>query len=210
MPRRSVIAQCLALAAPIAASIAATGPGSAAEFVAGEFSFSDELGGFRLLSASGVGTPDDPVVIVEELPGIDPVILVIRRRMLPRDDLHPSYTELTLVKHVVNLSERVWAGFEIELQEILRKPSVYSDGLSFKQFAANPEDVASGSFTHNDRRFEPYDRILFQNGAVDPGETAWFRVTITDPTPVSEFYLLQDPNLLSAELPQSGRSYASR
>lgn len=183
---------------------------SAAEFRAGDYSFSDELGGFRLLSASGVGTPENPVVIVEELPGIDPVILVIRRHMLPRDDLAPSQAQLTLVKHVVNASERVWAGFEIELQEILKKPSVYSDGLSFKQFAANPDDVASGSFTHNDRRFEPYDRILFQNGAVDPGATAWFRVTITDPTPVSEFYLLQDPNLLSAELPRSGRSFASR
>jgi hypothetical protein len=151
--------------------MAAVSLASAAEFVAGDFSFSDELGGFRLLSASGVGTPDDPVVIVEELPGVDPVILVIRRRILPRDDLRPSYTELTLVKHVVNTSERVWAGFEIELQEILKKPSVYSDGLSFKQFAANPEDVASGSFTENERRFEPYDRILFQSGAVDPGVT---------------------------------------
>jgi hypothetical protein len=209
MPRRSVVALRLVLAAPITASIAAASVGSAAEFRAGDYSFSDELGGFRLLSASGVGTPEDPVVLVEELPGIDPVVLVIRRRTLPRDDLAPAQSQLTLVKHVVNTSERVWAGFEIELQEILKKPSVYSDGLSFKQFAANPEDVASGSFTENDRRFEPYDRILFQSGAVDPGATAWFRVTITDPTPVPVFYLLQDPNLLSAEMQGGGRSFAA-
>ena len=52
---------------------------SAAEFAAGGYSFSDELGGFRLLSASGTGTPDDPIVVVEEIAEAAPVVLVIRR-----------------------------------------------------------------------------------------------------------------------------------
>ena len=39
----------------------------AAEFTAGGYVFSDELGGFRLLSASGSGTPEDPIIVVEEL-----------------------------------------------------------------------------------------------------------------------------------------------
>ncbi len=68
--------------------------------------------------------------------------------------------------------------------------------------------MQSDKFTLNNRRFEPYDRITFQGGSVDPDEAVRFRLTITDPTPVPEFYLLQDPNLLAAGLPVTGRSFA--
>ena len=197
----------VAVALMAMASAAAT---HAAEFFAGGFSFSDELGGFRLVSVTGTGTASDPIVVVEEIPGIEPVTLVIRRHALADGTPHTAHSQLTLVKAVINRSNRVWAGFEVELQEILDEPSVYGDGLSFKQFAASPEDVGSDTFTLNDRRFEPYDRISFQGGSVDPEATARFRLTITDPTPVSEFYLLQDPNLVSAQLPLAGRSVAAR
>ena len=209
MRRPPIVARLLALAALLAASGIATA-GAAAEFFAGSYSFSDELGGFRLVSASGSGTADDPFVIVEELASVDPVILVIRRHDRREIGPHPAQIQLTLVKQVVNRSNRVWAGFEVELQEILNEPSVYSDGLSFKQFAAQPMDVESDVFSLNERRFEPYDRITFQGGSVDPDAAVRFRFTITDPTPVREFYLLQDPNLLSAGLPASGRSFAVR
>lgn len=197
----------IAVALMAMASAAAT---HAAEFFAGGFSFSDELGGFRLISVTGTGTASDPIVVVEEIPGIEAVTLVIRRHALADGTPHTAHSQLTLVKAVINRSNRVWAGFEVELQEILDEPSVYGDGLSFKQFAASPEDVGSDTFTLNDRRFEPYDRISFQGGSVDPEATARFRLTITDPTPVSEFYLLQDPNLVSAQLPLAGRSVAAR
>ncbi len=104
----------------------------------------------------------------------------------------------------------MWAGFELELQEVLGKPSDYGDGLSFKQFAAEPPDVASDSFAKNERLFEPYDRIEFLDGHVDPDASAMFRVTITDPTPVAEYYLVQDPKLLAAGLPLKKRSLAAR
>jgi hypothetical protein len=194
----------LALAALIAA------PAAAAEFSAGGYSFSDELGGFRLLSASGTGTTDDPVIVTEELVDVAPITLVIRNHDLFRNKGGVGQSELTLVKHVVNRSKRVWAGFEFELQEVLHKPSDYGDGLSFKQFAAAPSDVASDAFAKNERLFEPYDRIEFLDGHVDPDASAMFRVTITDPTPVAEYYLLQDPKVLSAGLPQAGRSLAAR
>ena len=201
------IVRSVAVAAFTAAGAAVA---AAAEFFAGDYSFSDELGGFRLISATGSGTTTDPIVLVEEVPSTDPVTLVIRRQ--PRADgaPHPVHSQLTLVKAVVNRSNRVWAGFEVELQEILDKPSVYGDGLSFKQFAANPDDVGSDAFTMNNRRFEPYDRITFLGGSLDPGGTARFRLTITDPTPVGEFYLLQNPSLLSAERPLAGHSLAAR
>ncbi len=183
---------------------------SAAEFFTGGYSFSDELGGFRLLSASGTGTAADPVVVKEELLDVAPVTLVIRNRDIFGKHGGIGQLELTLVKQVTNRSERVWAAFEIELQEVLGKPSDYGDGLSFKQFAAKPPDVASDLFQKNQRMFEPYDRIDFLDGHVDPGKTVSLRVTITDPTPVAEYYLVQDPQLLSAGLPPTRVFAASK
>ena len=198
---------CQALVALGAAWMLGSGAAGAAEVFAGGYSFSDELGGFRVLSASGAGTPSDPIVLREEIEEAAPVTLVIRRG----PDLAQAQamlTRLTLVKIVVNRSQRVWAGFEVELQEILRQPSDYDDGLSFNQVGTRPPDASSNSFSDNNRLFEPYDRISFENGYVDPEGTAEFKVTITDPTPIPEFYLVQDPKLLSAELPV-GRSLAA-
>lgn len=197
------------MTAGLAASLALALPARAAEFMAGGYSFSDELGGFRLLSATGSGTPDDPVVISEEIFEVAPVTLVIRNLTLGNGRNGAIQAQLTLIKNVTNRTERVWAAFEMELQEILKRPSVYADGLSFKQFAALPPDVGSDSFAQNERRFEPYDRIEFLNGHVDPEATAEFRLVITDPTPRPEFYLVQDPKLLAAELPERARSFAS-
>ena len=183
------------------------GVSSAAEFTAAGYSFSDELGGFRLLSASGSGKPEDPVIITEEILDVAPVTLVIRNLNLVEG--RPLQAQLTLEKRVTNRSVRVWGAFEMELQEIKGKPSVYSDGLSFKQFAASDDDVSSDSFAQNERDFEPYDRIQFLQGHVDPDATAAFKVTITDATPVPEFYLVQDPKLLSASLPMAHRDFAA-
>ena len=99
---------------------------------------------------------------------------------------------------VQNRSGRVWAGYDLELQEELDKPSVYGDGLSFDQIGKEEESVASDSFSTNRRRFEPYDRISFERGHVNPDGSARFTVRITDPTPVAEFFLLQDPRLVYA------------
>jgi hypothetical protein len=191
-----------ALAGALLAAIGSADAG-AVELFAGGFSFSDELGGFRLVSASGEGTAGDPIVVVEEIEEVAPITLVIRRRFRLDDPMRPGYAPLVLEKVVVNRSLRVWAGFEIELQEILRRPSVYGDGLSFNQFGAQPPDVTADSFADNERLYEPYDRIRFSNGHVDPEATVRFRFIITDPTPLVEFYLVQDPKLLSVGLPVS-------
>ena len=173
----------------------------AAEFFAGGYSFSDELGGFRLLSASGHGSATEPVVVVEEIDEAASITLVIRRHASGPGARRPSFAPLNLVKVVANRSRLAWAGFEVELQEIAGKPSTYGDGLSFNQFAAKPPDVGSDAFADSNRLFEPADRILFENGFVDPEATAQFKFTITDPTPTAMFYLVQDPKLLSAGLP---------
>ncbi len=202
-PRPPVLCGLAVLAALLGAR-----PGGAAEFSAGIYSFSDELGGFKLLSATGTGTADDPVVLVEEFDDVAASTLVIRNRALQSGDEMSAHVSLSLVKEIVNRSKRVWAGFELELQEQLRKPSVYGDGLSFKQFDALSGDVGSDAFLNNERLFEPYDIIEFSNGHVDPGAAARLWMTITDPTPVPEFYLVEDPKLLSAGLSPGGTDVA--
>ena len=53
-------------------------------WAAGSLTFSDELGGFKLLSVTGSGSFLDPIVIVEEIMDVGPAVLVIRRRERPR------------------------------------------------------------------------------------------------------------------------------
>lgn len=187
------------LAASALAAMLAVEGAAAAELTSGDYALSDELGGFRLVAVSGTGTSDDPLVVVEEIEEAAPVTLVIRRHGAA-SRLQAGVGQLTLDKVVVNRSRRIWSGFDMELQEILKKPSDYGDGLSFKQFAAEPPDIASDTFLENERDFEPYDRIRFQNGHVDPDATARFHLTITDPTPTPVFYLVQEPKLLSANI----------
>jgi hypothetical protein len=204
MPRTRTVSNWLRivpLGLGVLAGLGLSATGRATELGAGSYLFSDELGGFRLLAISGSGTPADPIVLVEEIEEAVPVTLVVRRLPGTARTGKAGFSALTLEKVVINRSERVWAGFEIELQEILGRPSVYTDGLSFNQLGAVQPDVSSDSFAENNRLFEPYDRIRFQSGFVDPDATARFKITITDPTPDLEFYIVQDPKLLSAGLP---------
>lgn len=183
----------------------ALGPGEthAKVWTAGGLTFSDELGGFRLISVSGLGSIEDPIVIVEELTGIDPVVLVIRGQQ----DRAPGAATggdviagrpilyLAVIKIVLNRSRRVWGGFDLELQQELGSPSPYGDGLSFDQMGGFGARLHSDRFAANRQIYEPYDRVRFELGSVDPGAQARFRFFITDPTPVPEFYLLQEPRL---------------
>lgn len=165
----------------------------------GPFTFSDELGGFRITGVSGTGSKVDPIVITEELLSATPVTLVIRanRPIRPYDSSSPDFvTGFTYFRFVIqNASAQAWIEFEFELQEILGKASLFSDGLSFDQRRVNGLEITSDSFTTFSRDFEPYDRLLFQNGKVDPKKVAGFSFMVTDFTPRWEFYLVQDPRI---------------
>ncbi len=189
-------------------------PATADAWTAAGLTFSDEFGGFRLISVSGSGSIADPIVIVEEITDVGPATMVIRGAQVRRDktsaELTTTFTNLVVVKVVTNLTERVWIGFELELQEEYRHPSPYDDGLSFDQMNVFSENsVQSDSFSYSRRINEPYDRVRFQEGSVSPGETVRFRFNITDPTPDPEFFLLQEPQLLVAALPPAARHLAA-
>jgi len=169
-------------------------------WLAGAYSFSDELGGFRIRSASGTGTKADPIVIGEELYSASPVTLVIRAtKPIRAFDFSGEYANgfIYLRMQVMNASDLGWVEFEFELQEILGEPSLFGDGLSFDQRRSDAEAISSSSFAHFDRDFEPYDRLLFTNGKIDPRRIGSFGFLVTDYTPTSIFYLVQDPRIPS-------------
>lgn len=164
----------------------------------GAYSFSDELGGFRITGASGIGTRDDPLVITEELNSATPVTLTIRTTK-PIQAFGPAGEFANGIMYmridVLNNSGQAWIEFQFELQEILNQPSVFGDGLSFDQRNKTPDNIWSSNFADFDREFEPYDRVLFRNGKVDPLKTARFEFLMTDYTPRWTFYLVQDPRI---------------
>ena len=181
--------------------------------MAGGFVFSDDLGGFRLLSVSGSGVAEDPIVIVEEIIEAEPVVLRVNRvggRPSPGLSGGLGFLNLAVIKIVINASRRVWGGFDLELQQELSKPSGYGDGLSFDQLNTTREPFDSDRFALHRQLFEPYDRVRFQDGYVDPGDTVRFSFRITDPTPTAEFFLVQDPQLLMARRVVPGPSLAAR
>lgn len=167
----------------------------------GAYSFSDELGGFRIRGVSGKGTRADPIVLEEELNSASPVTLTIRtiKPIQPFDSTGDYASGIIYMRiNALNSSGHAWAEFQFELQEVLDQPSVFGDGLSFDQRNKTPENIASSNFTTFDRNFEPYDRLLFTRGKVDPLETAEFEFLITDYTPRWTFYLMQDPRIPSS------------
>lgn len=187
------------------AGFAVSPPATADEYsgrwYAGAYSFSDELGGFRILGVSGTGARDDPFVVVEEFHSSSPVTLTIRAtaplRPFDRSGLFAS-GDLHLRIEAVNGSGQAWVEFEFELQEVRDRPSLFGDGLSFDQRGEKTEVIGSDSFARFSRDFEPYDRLLYRDGHVDPGASAGFSFFITDFTPRSEFYLVQDPRIPSS------------
>ena len=170
-------------------------------FETGAYSFSDELGGFRILSATGAGTKENPFVITQELTTATPVTMVIRTiRPIRPFDFSGMYANgfLHLRLEILNNSRLPWLEFEFELQERLGKASVFGDGLSFDQRRTDTETIASRTFLAFNRAFEPYDRLLFREGKVDHLETADFIFMVSDFTPRWEFFLVQDPRIPSS------------
>ena len=168
---------------------------------AGNYSFSDELGGFAIRAIAGKGSRASPIIIEQEFYSASPVTLTVRAAAVADtvDDvgnLATSALFFTLV--TLNASGQSWIEFEFELQEILNHPSEFGDGLSFDQRRENVDNIHSTAFKRYSRDFEPYDRLRFSEGKVDPRETAEFEFALTDFTPRWTFYIVQDPRIPSS------------
>lgn len=168
------------------------------DLVGSPYAFSDELGGFAIAGVSGIGTRDDPIRITQDYLTVAPATLVIRaiRPINPFGVPGPFATgTLHIVLDVRNGSGTPWVGFELELQERYREPSVYGDGLSFDQRRQEAGSARSDAFRSARTDYEPFDRLLFEDGALDPDAVGEFRFLITDLTPLAIFYVRLDPHV---------------
>jgi len=184
-------------AAALAPLLVGAGPTDDGQWLAGGYAFTDELGGFRIVAIRGTGTRSDPVVLTQELYSASEMVLTIRAvGPLPPDaETARAGMVLYLELETMNASELAWVEFSYELQAHLGEPSTYGDGLSFDQAHAELGTISSNAFAAYSRDYEPYDRILFRDGKVDPRETAVFSFLITDLTPAYQFHLVQDPRI---------------
>ncbi len=165
---------------------------------AGGLIFSDELGGFEILSVSGAGTEEDPIVLVQRLAHVDPVVLVIRfaddTSNRPFTMSNPFFFRSAIKTVIINDSRFPWVGFDFELQQVRDEPSVYGDGLSFDQMQTFADrHIRSNRFRHLMAAQEPYDRLRFRDGSVDPGGDVEFDVNLLDVSPMPEFFILLHP-----------------
>jgi hypothetical protein len=175
--------------------------GDDGRWLAGAYSFSDELGGFHITGVRGKGTETDPIIVSQELLSATPVTLVIRTTRPIRPFEAPDFYAngiLHMRVELLNNSGLAWVEFEFELQELLGQASVFGDGLSFDQRRSDKSNISSDSFAEFSRDFEPYDKLLFRNGKIDPKRAGAFGFLITDFTPKRQFYLVQDPRIPSA------------
>ena len=180
--------------------ILAGGSAAAATWTVGGLSFSDEPGGARLLGASGTGAPDDPIVLIEEIVGPGPATLEIRNDRTGHLDVSPAigFLMLSVVKIIVNRGPWRWAGFDLELMTGPDQPSVYTDGLSFDQPQTFQRAARADRFRQTIHEDEPFDRIRFDGGQVDPAEYLRLDFDILDANGTAVFYLVQRPIILLA------------
>jgi hypothetical protein len=178
----------------------APGHGIAETWTTGGLSFSDELGGTRLVGASGTGSRDDPIILLEEITGAGPAVLVVRNARTGHLDVSPALGFLTLsvVKIIANRGPWAWTGFDLELRRTLDQPSLYTDGLSFDQPQTFARVAKADRFAQTLQDDEPFDRIRFDGGNVDPTEYLRLAFDIVDVNGAAVFYLVQRPIVLFA------------
>jgi len=174
------------LAGPLAAN--------AAPVTVEGITFSDERGDFNIVKVTGKGTVSDPFIVVEEVTGGTPILIIrgFNERFGNRIGSQ-HIMGMALTKMVINHTDAAWTQYRLELRSKPDAPSTYGDGLSFAQGWKAMPPVVSSNFRHVQVTDEPYDAVDFDQGRVERDQAASFDVFLTDMTPKPEIYLLQAP-----------------
>lgn len=177
----------------LAAAALSPAPARSEAFSLEGLTFSDEFGGFRLISVTGRGTRQDPFVVVEEITNPKQAVLVIRGldRNFGNRIGSQHLTGFYVQKIAVNNSGVPWRSYKLELREFPDHPSSYSDGLSFGQGVLDKIPSLSDKFTDVREYDEPRDSVEFREGEVLPGDKVNFEVAITHSLGASIFYFIQ-------------------
>lgn len=175
-------------------------PANADPIQIGSISFSDELGGFELIAVTGSGSEDDPFILFQRMRHNGPAILVVRLEDATADGGMTgqinSFFRSALTAIIINDGNLPWIGFDFELQQERDQPSVYGDGLSFDQPQTfKSRAMQSNRFSELTNAAEPFDRLRFRGGGVDPGADAEFSINLLDVSPISRFYIVQQPRV---------------
>jgi hypothetical protein len=181
-------------------------PAVAAAVTVEGITFSEGCGDFTIVKVTGTGTLLDPFVIVEEVTGGTP-ILVIRGFDEPFGDRIGSSHAMgmAITKIVINRTGAPWTEYRLELRTRLDQPSTIYDGLSFAQGWSHAPRVSSSSFHDAQVIDEPYDAVNFDQGQVEPDQAASFDFFITampGMPPKPQIFLLQEPARSVAQLRQ--------
>jgi hypothetical protein len=184
----------LAFALLLLAVAFAPSPARAKPFTVAGITFSDEQGDFTILKVTGTGTLEDPFVVLEDVTGDTP-ILVIRGMNYGFGNRIGSQHIIgfAIAKIAINHTGSSWTQYRMELRTTPTEPSPYGDGLSFAQGYSGGPPVTSSGFRHVKVIDEPFDAIDFDDGQIKPGESVSFDFFITDMTPKPEIFLLQEP-----------------
>ena len=190
---RRWLAACMVCLSPVA--------GHAGAWTTGGLTFSDELGGVRILGVSGNGSRDDPIILIQEMIGAGPAVLIIHNDRTGHLNVSPAIGFLTLsvVTSIANQGPWAWSGFDLELWRTLDQPSVYTDGLSFDQPQNFSRIAKADRFEKTEQEDEPFDRIRFDGGRVEPASVLQLDFDIVDANGTPVFYLVQRPIVLFAQ-----------
>ena len=166
----------------------------------GGLTFAEVTGDFTLVSAMGLGTEANPIILTETLTGstgldFNMSISGLSANFGNRANLSGFISSFWLQKVVTNNTGVAWNFFDHELQEVLGTPSSEGDGLSFGQGVASIRPFTSSAFSTVVEIVQPRDFINFSNGTVAPGGSVTFTYVISDNSPTSPIFLRERPNL---------------
>src|SRR5690242_11852683 len=181
----------LALAASLMAFPATAAPASS-----DGIAFTDEPGDFTIRSVTGAGSLGNPFVVVEEVTGSEPT-LVIRflderfgNRIGTRDPMG-----MALIKVVINHSGATWYGYRLEPRRTPTDPSPEGDGLSLAQGWSQRPPIVSTRFRAARVIARPYDAINLYDGRVADDQSVSISRILADIVRNPEIFLLQVPLL---------------
>lgn len=163
--------------------------------------FSDESGGFTILSVTGTGSLADPFVVTEDVTGSAPVLIIrflnatFGNRLGTRGPMG-----MALVKVAINRTGTSWHGYRIEARSAPPRRSPEQDGLSLGQSWSGRPPMVSSVFQRCHVVERPYDAIHFDGGLVKVGQRVSFALFLTDSLPKREIFLLQAPEAFIASI----------
>lgn len=185
-------------------ALLASSPAAANSITVGGLTFTDDYGGFVLRSVTGMGTREDPFVIVEEVGNAGNAVLAIEGWKSNYYIGEHGGASFWVHKVVVNATDKQWGTYELELREQLETPSGYFDGLSFGQPLSTTRPAASDLLPEVVVRDEPLDSMIFSGGGVEPSQQVAFEFIVTDMTPVDRVFLIQRLRLDISQNPIRG------